>query len=245
MEYFFYALIGVATGFFSGLFGIGGGSIRIPLLALAGMPLVNAFATNMFAIPFSSGTGAFVQRRNISWSIVKKFTLGAVFGILIATFLVGIVHSKILAVVFFFVAIITVFGLYLDSISHRIYEKIMPTFANLFMGGFLSNFIVGLRGGSGGTMFPPVLRAMHVEMHHAIATSLFTGIFTSVAALSLYFFRGQVLVLPAVIVAFTGIIGSYFGSGLSIKTDSKFLKAGLAVIVVVLAIVVLYKETAW
>lgn len=242
IQYVIFAVIGIATGFFSGMFGIGGGSIRIPLLTLAGMPLINAFATNMFAIPFSSCTGAFVQKSNINWKVAKKFTIGAVLGILIATFLVGIISSKILAIIFFFAALLTILGLYLNKISHKIYERIKPTVFNLFAGGFISNFIIGLRGGSGGTLFPPVLRAMHVEMHHAIATSLFTGVFSSLAALGLYFFRGEVLIIPALVVAITGILGSYIGSKVSMHTESKWLKAGLAVIVFALACVVLLKE---
>lgn len=242
IQYIIFAVIGIATGFFSGMFGIGGGSIRIPLLALTGMPLVNAFATNMFSIPFSSSTGAFVQRNNINWKIAKRFTLGAVIGILVATFLVGIISSKILALIFFFAALITIFGLYLNKISHRLYERIQPTAFNLFAGGFISNLVIGLRGGSGGTLFPPVLRSMHVEMHHAIATSLFTGIFSSLAAMALYFFRGEILFIPALIVSITGIFGSYIGSKLSMHTESRWLKAGLAAIVFVLACVVVLKE---
>jgi uncharacterized membrane protein YfcA len=41
------------AGFMSGMFGIGGGSVRIPLLNLAGLHLLTAFAINLFVIPFS------------------------------------------------------------------------------------------------------------------------------------------------------------------------------------------------
>jgi uncharacterized protein len=91
-----YILIGLATGFFTGMFGIGGGSVRVPLLAMTGMPLINAFATNMFAIPFSSATGAFIHRKNIMWDIVKIFTIGGVLGIIIATFLLELYQIKFL-----------------------------------------------------------------------------------------------------------------------------------------------------
>ena len=45
--------IGLVAGFMSGLFGIGGGAVRIPLLNLVGIPLLSAFAINMFVIPVS------------------------------------------------------------------------------------------------------------------------------------------------------------------------------------------------
>jgi uncharacterized protein len=237
-----FVAIGIITGFFSGMFGIGGGSVRIPLLAMTGMPLINAFATNMFAIPFSSMTGAYVQKKNIKWNITKIFTIGGVLGIIIATYLTGIIASKVLAVIFFLAALCTILGLYINKISSRIYNKIKPKKINLFAGAFLSNLIIGIRGGSGGTLFPPLLRSMHVEIHHAIATSLFAGIFSSLFALAIYFLRGDLIFVPAIIIAVTGIIGSYFGSKLSLNTNSKWLKLLMTVVVFVLASTVLYKE---
>ncbi|NTV23750.1 MAG: sulfite exporter TauE/SafE family protein [Nanoarchaeota archaeon] len=241
-SYLIYISIGLLTGFLSGMFGIGGGSVRIPLLTLAGMPLLTAFGTNMFAIPFSSGVGAYVQKDNINWKVVRSFTIGAVLGIVLATFLVGIFSSKILAALFFFAAILTIIGLYIKDISPRLYESIKPTALTALSLGFLSNFIIGLRGGSGGTLFPPVLKAMHVEMHQAIATSLFTGFFSSFAALIIYFIRGDIQLLPAFVIAFTGVVGSFLGSKLSIRTESRLLKIGLSIIVFVLACVVVQKE---
>ncbi|MBN2331076.1 MAG: sulfite exporter TauE/SafE family protein [Candidatus Aenigmarchaeota archaeon] len=242
IQLFIFAAIGTFTGFISGIFGIGGGSIRIPLLAMTGMTLIHAFATNMFAIPFSSSIGAYTQRKNIGWNITKPFVAGALIGIVIATLIVGFVSSQFLATVFLFSAFLTIFGLYLNRISPRVYNKIRPTWFNLFCGGFIANLIIGMRGGSGGTAFPPLLRAMHIKMHSAIATSLFAGVFSSLVALGIYFTRGDIIFFPAVIVAITGIVGSYIGSKLSMQTESKLLKLGLAVLVFVFACTVLYRE---
>lgn len=244
LQLFIFILIGSLTGFFTGLFGIGGGSIRVPLLIFSGMPMVTAFATNMFAIPFTSATGAFIQRRNINKKVVLYFTTGGVGGIIIATFLANTVATQVLAITFFVAAVITIFGLYLDKINHHIYDKIKPTKVNLFCAAFVGNLIIGLRGGSGGTLFPPILRSMHVHMHQAIATALFAGFFSSIVATMIYFLNGEVLIIPGLIIACTGIIGSYFGSTISMKTESKMLKLFLSVVVFILAVMVLYNEFA-
>ena len=58
-------IIGLIGGFGSGLFGIGGGSIRIPLLNLAGFTLISAFGMNLMALPVTCLTRAVSQRQNI------------------------------------------------------------------------------------------------------------------------------------------------------------------------------------
>jgi len=236
-----YILIGLITGFYGGMFGAGGASIRVPLLTMTGMPLVNAFATNIFAIPFSSISGAYTQRHNIEWKTAKTFVIGGIFGIIIATFFVGIISEKILAIIFFLIAVMTVFALYLDIISPRLYNKIRPVPSNLFFGSFFISLIMGMEGGSGGSIFAAFLRAMHIRTHSAIAISLFAGIFTSTAALLIYLYRGEVFFSPALIVAFVGMVGSYAGSKVSMRTDSKLLKLGLSIIVIVLASTVIMK----
>ena len=50
-----YAGIGFAAGLMSGFFGIGGGSVRIPLLNVFGMPLLSAFAVNIMRVRISEG----------------------------------------------------------------------------------------------------------------------------------------------------------------------------------------------
>ncbi len=47
-------VIGLVAGFMSGMFGIGGGSIRTPLLILSSVSPLSAFAINLVVIPFSS-----------------------------------------------------------------------------------------------------------------------------------------------------------------------------------------------
>ena len=239
---FMYALIGLIGGFAAGLFGIGGGAIKVPLLAMTGMPLINAFAVNMFAIPFSSATGAFFQRKNIDYKAAKPFIIGAVLAIALATFFVGIVSSSVLAVLFFLAAVITVIGLYIEQLNGRFYKILKPTTKNLFLGGFITNIIIGLRGGSGGSLFAPVLKALHLEMHHAVATSLFVSIFSAITALLIYLFRGDILFIPAIIVGLGSTIGSFLGSHLSLKTTDKWLKLGLALVVFLLALNVLFRE---
>jgi len=241
-QFIIFAFIGLVSGFLSGLFGIGGGSVRIPLLIMAGVPIINAYATNMIAIPFSSATGAFTQRINIDWNIVKYVIVGGSIGVALATFFVGMLSPLLLVWIFLFASILTTIGLYLDIISTKLSDKIHANKWNVTIGVFILNFIIGLRGGSGGTLFPPFLKMMHIEMHRAIATSLTASFVTGTIASLIYLFRGEIIWIIALSVIFFDMLGSYMGSNVSMNSHAKFLKAGLAILVFLLAVYVVWKQ---
>ena len=122
-----YFLIGLFSGFLSGMFGIGGGAIRTPLLYVAGLPLLGVFGINLVVIPFSSLIGAISHRKNIDWEYAKYVVIGGTSGTLIGAFLAGIITTLSLAIVFLIASILSVLGMYLDRISPKFARKINPT----------------------------------------------------------------------------------------------------------------------
>lgn len=78
-----FAGIGLAAGFISGLLGIGGGLIIVPLLAgLLGMPLKRALGTSLLAIVVLVIPGTIVHAAldHIDWAVCLVVTIGAVPG---------------------------------------------------------------------------------------------------------------------------------------------------------------------
>lgn len=78
-----YGLAGIGAGFVSGLLGVGGGIIMVPLLAgVFGMPLKRALGTSLVAIVALVVPGATVHWAlgNIDWAIALVLTLGVVPG---------------------------------------------------------------------------------------------------------------------------------------------------------------------
>ena len=236
-----YLCIGLIAGLMSGVFGIGGGSVRIPLLNLAGLPLITAFGINLFVIPFSSLVGAVIHRKNIDRKIAVYVIIGGTLGSITGAFLVGLISNIVLAILFVITAIITVVAIYLDRIAPVLSEKINPNRYNIIGFSFFLNLITGMRGGSGGSLFPPFLRAMKLDIHKAIATSLFVTIFTATFAISIYWHRGNILWLPALSVLVGSIIGARTGSKISLKTKPKWLEIGLSALIIILAFLTVYK----
>ncbi|MHC1597740.1 MAG: sulfite exporter TauE/SafE family protein [Methermicoccaceae archaeon] len=233
--------IGFLAGFMSGMFGIGGGSVRIPLLNLVGVPLLSAFGINLLVVPFSSAVGVAAQRRNINREVVPYVMAGGMLGSIVGALLVGLVSTLSLAVIFVAVSIITVAGIYLYRIAPDIYLKINPSPKLLIAGSFLLNLITGMRGGSGGSLFPAFLRAVKLDIREAVATSLFITVFTAIGAFIIYWQRGDILWLPALCVLMGSMAGAKVGSSVSLKTEPTWLEAGLSALVIALALMVVYR----
>jgi len=240
-EIILFLLIGFFSGCMSGMFGIGGGGIRIPLLNLAGLSLLSAFAINIIVIPFSSIVGAVSHRRNINKEITPHMVIGGTIGSVAGAYLAGLIPTLILAILFVIVSVITVMGIYLDRITPAISKKITPGSKNIMIGSFCLNLITGMRGGSGGSLFPPFLRVIHLNIHKAIATSLFVTIFTASAAIAIYWHRGNILWMPALCVLVGSMIGARTGSTISLKTKPFWLEIGLSVVTIALAFLTVYK----
>jgi uncharacterized membrane protein YfcA len=233
--------IGLITGFMSGMFGIGGGSVRIPLLNPTGLPLLTTFGINLFVIPFSSGVGAISHRKNIDKRIALYMVVGGSLGSLVGAFLTGLIPPLVLAIIFVIISLITIVGVYLDRIAPRLSQRMSPSAKNIVNGSFCLNLITGMRGGSGGSLFPPFLRAMHLDIHRAIATSLFVTISTAIAAIIIYWHRGNIFWLPVLFVLMGSTIGARVGSKLSLKTKPFWLEIGLSGLIMILALLTVYK----
>ncbi len=234
-------LIGLFAGFMSGMFGIGGGTVRIPLLNLAGLPLLSAFAINFFVIPFSSLVGALTQRKNISKEIVLYAIIGGVIGEIIGAYFVGFIPTLFLAIIFVTLCILIVFLINSRKIVPKITQKIKPNKKNIFGSSFFVSFITGLRGGSGGQIFPALFKSLGMNTHKAIATSLTVSIFTAFGAIPIYWHRGNIVWLPALFVLIGSMIGARIGSKVSLKTKPKWLEIGLSVLIIMLAMLTIYK----
>lgn len=237
-----YFSIGVASGFMSGMFGIGAGSVRIPLLNSVGLPLLSAYGINLFVIPFSSAVGAFNQRQNIKYRIATYMALGGIIGSVAGALFTGLIPTLTLAILFVTITLMSVAGMYFDRLSSKVASMVKATPHNIIFGTMVLNMITGVRGGSGGSLFPSFLKILGFDIHDAIATSLFVTIFTALAGLIIYWHRGDVDLLPALTVLAGSIIGASYGSKLSLRTKPAWLEVGVSILISLFALMVLFRS---
>jgi hypothetical protein len=97
------AAIGTLAGLFSGLFGVGGGSVIVPLLVLwLGYEERAATATSLAAIVFIAGFAAAVQGLygNVHLLDAVLIALPALAGVLIGTWLQQRLQTRMIALMF-------------------------------------------------------------------------------------------------------------------------------------------------
>ncbi len=242
LQILLYFSIGLVAGFTSGMFGIGAGSIRIPLLNFVGLSLLGAYGINLFVIPFSSTVAAYSHRSNIDYRVGLYMLAGGACGSVAGAFLTSLMSTMVLAILFVIITLSSVFGMYLDRIAPKVKEHIESTPRNIIFGTMALNMVTGLRGGSGGSVFPSFLRTLGFDIRKAIATSLFATIFTASAAVVVYWKRGDIIWLPAIFVLAGSIVGARIGSQVSLKTKPVWLEVGLSVLVSAFAFLVIYKS---
>lgn len=236
-----YFLIGLLSGFMSGMFGIGGGLTRTPLLYLAGLPLRTAYGINFFVIPFSSSVAAFTHRKNIAKRIVFWVVISGILGGIFGAFHVGFIPVKLLAIIYVILYFFVSFGLFLERVLPALAKKIQPNRKNFAIASFIVSYITGLRGGTAGQIYPALFKTLGLETRQAIATSLCVTIFTPLGAIPVYWARGDLMWLPAISVLIGSMAGARIGSIFSLKTKPKWLEVGLAILIMIMAFSVLIK----
>jgi uncharacterized protein len=95
--------IGLAAGFFSALFGVGGGLIVVPLLILlAGFESHEATGTSLAVIGFTAvvGATAFASIGEVHWRDAAVVGIPAMAGALLGTWLQQRVNSRLLSYLF-------------------------------------------------------------------------------------------------------------------------------------------------
>lgn len=154
-------VIGLAAGLLSGLFGIGGGTIIVPALALwLGMPQRLAAGTSVAAILPAAAVGAisYAVQGNVDWTAALCLAVGIVAGAQLGTYLLARLPVSALQwafMVFLLVVIVTLWFV-VPQREDEIGINLLSA-ALLVLTGFVTGVLSGVLGVGGGVIVVPVL----------------------------------------------------------------------------------------
>ena len=156
-----YVGIGLIAGLSSGMFGVGGGTIIVPILiaALAFQPKLASGTSLAVIIPLASiGVISYAVNDSVSWLAALLIAAGAMFGAKIGTWVLTKIAQRPLQIAFSFVMMLAVVSMFVVIPSRDSVLEI-DFWSGLFLTalGLLTGFLAGLLGIGGGLIVVPAL----------------------------------------------------------------------------------------
>jgi len=194
MEYLIYLVLGAVAGLVSGLFGLGGGAIIVPILlatfAIQGVsPDIAthmAIATSLATIVITSMSSIYThyQKGVVRWEFIKIIVPGIVIGSFLGTSFFGGMGSALLQLLFG--VFLMLVGLQMLFYTPRVSGKTQGGLLPLNVGGIAIGAVSSLLGVGGGIMVTPFLTFFGVSIHRAIGIAVVGGLAISLPATLVY-----------------------------------------------------------
>lgn len=173
---FLFCISGLVAGFLSGFFGIGGGTVIVPILVACGFTQKSAAATSLVAILPSAVVGviAYIVSGAIDYPTAIILACGIIIGAQIGTKLLVMLSEKVLR--WSFLVCLVIIGAQQFILEPSRYNDFSLTPAigvGLFLLGILTGVLSGLLGIGGGIIAVPSMTFIfHISDLTARGTSL-------------------------------------------------------------------------
>lgn len=187
-----FSLGGLLAGLTSGLFGLGGGAVLVPLLlillprigASPNMAMHQAVGTSLAIIVFSTLTASYKQykNKNLDLIVLQRWIPWVLVGVIMASFVFKHVPAKALQLIFMVYLLLCAVYMYCKKPAAVVALSEQRPISRKSLGlagsfvGILSIFL----GVGGGTFTVPYFMANQYTLKRAIALSAATGLFVGV-----------------------------------------------------------------
>jgi uncharacterized protein len=249
-------LLGAIGSFLSGMLGIGGAIVQYPVLLylppLFGFPAFSAHdVTGMVAVQvfFTSMAGLVVHGKGGSFNQSLAVYMGT--AVLAGSFLGGY-GSKWLSEtwIHFIYAILATLAVWMMFHSEKETKEtaarpIVSHPATVMGIALVVGVFSGIIGSSGSFILVPVLLfVFKIPTRTAIATSLAIAFVSSAGSVAAKLVSDQILLLPSMILAISGLIASPAGAMVSKKTNPRTLRVGLTLVIAITFLKIWYDYLA-
>lgn len=236
------ALLGIGVGTLSGFFGIGGGTVSVPILLYLGFGIKEAIGISVTQMVAGSLMAAWLHHKNRTYNIgdVKYFGFGGILGAIIGGVLVKMLHSSILEWLFLSIVAFTLARLALSNpvptrseVVHRPLYTLVGSGVGIFS---------GMLGVGGSILMTPILVSfMGFPLKKASAVGHFFVIFSSISAFVTLLWLGFVNLEAGLTMALASLLGTVCGIWLLHKIKVTRYKQILVIFYIVIFAITAYK----
>ncbi|MDF1880007.1 sulfite exporter TauE/SafE family protein [Sulfurimonas sp. MAG313] len=213
--------LGMAVGVLSGFFGIGGGTILVPILLFMGYDIKTAIGISVVQMVFSSLYGSFLnfKKGSLEFDTVLSIGIGGFIGALFSGWVVSIVPAQTLEYIFLGFVMIALARMAYTPATYTQSRSIHPAFLFL-IGCALGVFAISIGVGGSILLVPILVGFLHFEIKKAISAGLFFVVFSSISGLISFSLVGHIQYLDGIIIGMASLVGVYLGVYLNHKTSS-------------------------
>lgn len=236
------ALLGISVGTLSGFFGIGGGTVSVPILLYLGFGIKEAIGISVTQMVAGSLLAAWLHHKNRTYSIsdIKYFGYGGILGAVIGGFLVKALHSSILEWLFLSLVAFTLARLaFANPVPTRPEVVHRPLYTAIGSGvGIFS----GMLGVGGSILMTPILVSfMGFPLKKASAVGHFFVIFSSISAFVTLLWLGYVNIEAGMTMAMASLLGTGIGIWLLHRIKVTRYKQVLLIFYILIFAITAYK----
>ena len=237
------AIFGIVTGFTSGFFGIGGGTILVPLLLATGFVMKEAVAISIMQMVFSSIYGSFLNAKKAKDVIRDGVVLGigGSIGGLLSGYFVPNVSNESLQYLFIAILIFTIIRIFYSPAIQTENVQIRNTYILILIGAVIGVLAMSIGVGGYILLTPILVGYLRYDLKAATALGLFFVIFSSIAGFISTSYQGQMLFVEGATVGIGSLIGVYFGIKVKDIVKATSYKNYVLLLNIVVLVIMLYK----
>ncbi len=239
-------LVGVAAGFLSGLFGVGGGILIAPgLVFFAKMNHRIAYGTSLAAVlPIAlSSMITYWAHDHIDWPVTLFLASGAIAGAVVGTHFLNIVSQRVLAFGFSAILVVSAIRLFFEGVGVGRSPLSIWGIVFLVLIGLVSGILAGLLGVGGGIiMVPAMLVFFSIPSVVAKGTSLAVIVPTALMGTIRNRTNKNVDVKAAGIIGLVGIVAAIGGAWFSTRMSDTTSNVLFACLMLAVASKLLWQE---
>jgi uncharacterized membrane protein YfcA len=228
-------VLGLTGGTLSGLLGIGGGLVIVPLLLYTPLWLgfdpvdirtATAVAVVQVTAATLSGTLAHRRRGAVYLKLAVTMSVASAAGALLGGVVSASIPADVLLLATASLATVAALLMFVPTRAESLDAGDQPPFNPVVVcvSGFVIGVVIGMNGSGAFLMMPALIYLVGLPTRTALGTVLAVGFPTSLAASIGKITTGQVPLALAGIVVVGAIVGAQFGSSLSARTSPRVLR---------------------